>query len=281
MATIKLVILPHAVLKDGAHKIRIAINHHRETRYIPTRYKVDSLTQFRDGQVINRPDAHTLNIKLRNLLNDYEERLYNISSLHLYSCTQLKELLHNGANTDRPLTFQSVANEYISELKQDKRDNYATLLERNCRYFTTFCKGDILLASITPYIIQNYVRYLKKNYRMNDTTIDMFISRTRTIINRAKRQNLVHYDVDPISIRTPVIPNVNDSEEAIESICRFIRQLPNQPAYELLGFHSLGFVKFENLGMKNPLSNSAFLKKGQLQKLKEILIRYNLNNNKK
>lgn len=40
-------------------------------------------------------------------------------------------------------------------------------------------------------------------------------------------------------------------------------------------------VKFENLGMKNPLSNSAFLKKGQLQKLKEILIRYNLNNNKK
>lgn len=85
----------------------------------------------------------------------------------------------------------------------------------------------------------------------------------------------------PLTIRTPVIPNVNDSEEAIESICRFIRQLPNQPAYELLGFHSLGFVKFENLGMKNPLSNSAFLKKGQLQKLKEILIRYNLNNNKK
>ena len=83
----------------------------------------------------------------------------------------------------------------------------------------------------------------------------------------------------PLTIRTPVIPNVNDSEEAIESICRFIRQLPNQPAYELLGFHSLGFVKFENLGMKNPLSNSAFLKKGQLQKLNEILIRYNLNNN--
>ena len=85
----------------------------------------------------------------------------------------------------------------------------------------------------------------------------------------------------PLTIRTPVIPNVNDSEEAIESICRFIRQLPNQPAYELLGFHSLGFVKFENLGMKNPLSNSAFLKKGQLQKLNEILIRYNLHNNKK
>lgn len=200
MATIKLVILPHATLKDGSNKIRIAVNHQGITRYIPTHYKVDSPSQFRDGQVLNRPDAHTMNIKLRNLLNDYEERLYNISSLHLYSCTQLKELLHNGSKPDTPLTFQAVCNEYISELRQDKRDNYATLLERNCRYFTAFCKGDILLASITPYIIQNYVRYLKKNYRMNDTTIDMFISRTRTILNRAKKQNLVHYEVEPTSI---------------------------------------------------------------------------------
>lgn len=218
MATIKLVILLHAVLKDGTHRIRIAINHRRETRYIPTRYKVDSLTQFRDGQVINHSEAHTLNIKLRNLLNDYEERLYNISSLHLYSCTQLKELLHNGANTDRPLTFQSVATEYIEELKQDKRDNYATLLERNSRYFTTFCKGDILLSSITPYIIQNYVRYLKKNYRMNDTTIDMFISRTRTIINRAKRHNLVHYDVDPISVHKIQAPPERELDITVQEI---------------------------------------------------------------
>lgn len=200
MATIKLVILPHATLKDGTNKIRIAVNHQGVTRYIPTHYKVDSPSQFRDGQVLNRPDAHTMNIKLRNLLNDYEERLYNISSLHLYSCTQLKELLRNGSKPDTPLTFQAVSFEYISELRQDKRDNYATLLERNCRYFTAFCKGDILLASITPYIIQNYVRYLKKNYRMNDTTIDMFISRTRTILNRAKKQNLVHYEIEPTSI---------------------------------------------------------------------------------
>lgn len=200
MATIKLVILPHAVLKNGSNKIRIAVNHQGITRYIPTHFKVDSPSQFKDGQVLNRPDAHTMNIKLRNLLNEYEERLYSISSLHLYSCTQLKELLRNGSKPDTPLTFQAVSSEYISELKQDKRDNYAILMERNCRYFTEFCNGDILLASITPYIIQNYVRYLKKNYRMNDTTIDMLISRTRTILNRAKRQNLVKYEIDPISI---------------------------------------------------------------------------------
>ena len=35
---------------------------------------------------------------------------------------------------------------------------------------------------------------------MNDTTIDMFISRTRTILNRAKKQNLVHYEIEPTSI---------------------------------------------------------------------------------
>lgn len=218
MATIKLVILPHAVLKDGTHRIRIAVNHQGITRYIPTRFKVETLTQFRDGQVLNRPDAHTLNIKLRNLLNDYEERLYNIPSLQLYSCTQLKEILHNGTTIDKPSTFQAVATEYIEELRQDKRDNYATLLERNCRYFTNFCKGDILLSSITPYIIQNYVRYLKKNYRMNDTTIDMFISRTRTIINRARKQNLVHYDIIPTSVHKIQSPPERELDITIQEI---------------------------------------------------------------
>lgn len=81
----------------------------------------------------------------------------------------------------------------------------------------------------------------------------------------------------PIIIRTPVIPGVNDSEQAIESICRFIQGLPNRPTYELLGFHSLGFVKFKNLGMKNPLDAAGFLDKDKLKQLNDILRKYNLN----
>lgn len=53
---------------------------------------------------------------------------------------------------------------------------------------------------------------------MNDTTIDMFISRTRTIINRAKRHNLVHYDVDPISVHKIQAPPERELDITVQEI---------------------------------------------------------------
>ena len=43
MATIRLALIPAKVLSDGSHKICIAIHHKEETKYIVTRFKVDSL----------------------------------------------------------------------------------------------------------------------------------------------------------------------------------------------------------------------------------------------
>ena len=61
MATIRLALIPAKVLSDGSHKICIAIHHKEETKYIVTRFKVDSLSQFKNGQVVKRPDAALIN----------------------------------------------------------------------------------------------------------------------------------------------------------------------------------------------------------------------------
>jgi tagatose-1,6-bisphosphate aldolase non-catalytic subunit AgaZ/GatZ len=74
MATLKLAITPDKVAKDGTHKIRIALGHKSTTRYIVTRFKVNSLSQFKNGQVVKRPDAALINTKLRNILNEYQEK---------------------------------------------------------------------------------------------------------------------------------------------------------------------------------------------------------------
>ena len=66
MATIRLALIPAKVLSDGSHKICIAIHHKEETKYIVTRFKVDSLSQFKNGQVVKRPHAALINTK-RNL----------------------------------------------------------------------------------------------------------------------------------------------------------------------------------------------------------------------
>ena len=197
MATIKLTIFKAKVLKDGSHKIRVAICHKQETCYIITRFKIDNLSQFKNGQVVKQTDAAVTNTKLRNLLNKYQDRLDSIGCISLYDCKQLREILINVGADTIVTTFQTVSNSYIKELIEDKRENYATLLERNCRYFTEFTRGDFLLSEITPQIVNNYARFLRNTRKLGETSIGMAMSRTRTIINRAKREQLVKYDIDP------------------------------------------------------------------------------------
>lgn len=197
MATIKITFLESKTLKDGGYKIRVAVCHKQKTCYIVTRFKIDNLAQFKNGQVVNRPDAAIVNVKLRNILNQYQERIDSIKGLSLYDCKQLRDILANDCYETSASTFQSVSSEYIKELIEDGRANYATLLERNGRYFTEFTKGDFLLSEITPQIINNYSRHLKNKKKLGETSIGMAMSRTRTIINRAKRAQLVKYDIDP------------------------------------------------------------------------------------
>ncbi len=49
MTTLKIAVVPAKVLKNGKHKIRIAIGHNRVTKYLVTRFVVDSPDQLRDG----------------------------------------------------------------------------------------------------------------------------------------------------------------------------------------------------------------------------------------
>lgn len=197
MATLNLTILPHKVLKDGRHKVRIAVSHKQQTSYILTNVVIDSETQFRKGQIVRRPDASLLNRKLRNLLNEYQDRLDGIKHQALYTCIQLKEILINSNGPECSATFQSVSASYERELSESGSVGYAKMLERNCRYFTEFCRGDILLADITPEMIENYSRFLRVKKGVGDTTNSMMMRNTKTVINRGVKKRVVSYEVHP------------------------------------------------------------------------------------
>lgn len=197
MATLKLTIFKAKVLKDGRHKIRVAVCHKRETCYIVTNFIIDNESQFRNGQVVKRPDAAFINRKLRGLLDKYQESLDRVKNQDIYTCRQLKELVVNYSVSGEEATFQSVCENYISELNEEGRNSYATLLERNNRYFTEFTKGEILLSDITPVLINNYARFLKVKKGIGRTTTGMMMSRTRTIINKGIKSRLVKYEEHP------------------------------------------------------------------------------------
>lgn len=198
MATIKLAVLKHTQSKDGSYKIRIAIGHRSETHYIVTKYKVNSPSEFVGGIVTRVPNAHEINVKLRNILNDYDERLERIPSPDDYTCKELRDLLKSMRPHSSTATFSQVSEQYQKELIEDGRGSYAGMLQNSLRLFRDFSGGDMFLSEISTVTISEFERWLKRK-GLSQTYISMTLSMTRTIINRAIRAQLVTYQLHPFA----------------------------------------------------------------------------------
>lgn len=242
MATLKLTLLKSKVLKDGRHKIRVAVCHKEETSYIITRFIVDSEAQFKNGQVVKRPDAAVLNKKLRNLLNEYQEKLDAIKHPNLYDCRQLREILLNGMREEESATFQAVSLEYVKELEEAGSIGYSKMIERNNRYFSEFVKGNILLADITPELIEGYSRFLRIKKGIGDTTNSMLMWQTKTIINKGIKRRIVKYEVHPfINFKIPSSP-AREIDISLESFNKIRMAQPTEKKFRVA--HDLFCLSF-------------------------------------
>lgn len=70
-------------------------------------------------------------------------------------------------------------------------------------------------------------------------------------------------------IRIVVIPEINDREEILERYLAHLRGMTCVSGVELLAFHTMGFFKYEGLGISNPLAATPALEqdvKDRLQK---------------
>lgn len=135
MANLRAIILPAKVLKGGKHKIRIAVSHNAKTRYIVTNIIIDSDKEFKDGQVVKRPDASIKNVKLRGLLDKYQEALDNLLFIESLSCEELVAQLKNNERY-RHRTVRSIFDEYVSvkSIKPTTRAIYETTITSILKY---------------------------------------------------------------------------------------------------------------------------------------------------
>lgn len=196
MTTIKLAVLKHTRAKDGSYKIRISIGHQSETSYIVTKYRVTSFANFRNGMVIGQPDANAINLKLRQLLTRYDERLERIPNPSDYSCTQLRDLLENMADVADSTTLAAVLAEYTAHLRQEHRDSYAKMIEYHIGRFLKFTHGDIFMTEITPRLIDDYSRHIR-TCGASPAYESMCLVPIRTLCNYAVKMLMVRYDVHP------------------------------------------------------------------------------------
>lgn len=221
MVTIKLAVLRHTRAKDGSYKIRISIGHKSETHYIVTRYKVSSLSNFVNGTVIGQPDAKYINVKLRSLLNDYDQRLESIPNTGDLSCKELRDLLQRIHNTASAPTLQSVADEYCQLLNKEGRQNYSRIIYYMVRKFLKYTCGDVLLSQITTATIDGYQHYLRQQ-NATPTYASMCLVNIRTLINRAIKMQIIHYDVHPFTYFKVIRSEPRELDITIEELRKLI-----------------------------------------------------------
>ena len=78
----------------------------------------------------------------------------------------------------------------------------------------------------------------------------------------------------PTTVKTVVVPDINDTEEKILSYLPYIREKQCVDSYELLPFHTMGFFKYERLGIENPLAQTPALAREKCDSLQKIIDQY-------
>ncbi len=73
-------------------------------------------------------------------------------------------------------------------------------------------------------------------------------------------------------VRTVVVPGINDTEEKIQEYIDLISPFSCVREYELLGFHTMGFFKYEELGIENRFKDKAPLSGERLAALKSYVL---------
>ena len=242
MATLKLTIFKAKVLKNGKHKIRIALCHKGETCYILTRYLIDSENQFKNGLIQKRPDASMMNMHLRSLLNAYQEKLNEVQNQSMYTCRQLKDIISRNVRTSESSTFKSGSTEYIKELILDGRDKYASIIRLSEKYFCEFLRGDIALMDITPELIAGFSKFLKRNKCLSVATEGTVMRHIKVIINQGVKRRMVNYSVHPfIDYIIPASP-VREIDISLEAFNKIRLATPKEKKYHVA--HDLFCLSF-------------------------------------
>ena len=199
MTTFSIVIVPTKRLANGKHRIRIAVAHQAQTRYIATPFILDSISQLKKGRVVRHENAAQINLRLQRTINEYILILSSIKHANQLTCTQL---IHSIQEEERKkyLTFDVIAKEFLSTLQSESRIKSYKLYKTAISHFNRFLKKehDIPLEQIRPSHIHQYQNFLEKR-ELSSTTVRIYLTLIKVILNYAIKMDYIHYKVHPFA----------------------------------------------------------------------------------
>lgn len=118
---------------------------------------------------------------------------------------------------------------------------------------TAIDNAEMIILDIKFYNAEDYRKYTKGDF-------DLFVAIGDYCTEKNKR----------LWLRTVVVPGINDTEGDMDCYADFVKRFKFEK-YELLAFHTMGFFKYDNLGIENPLKDTKALDKGKLDQLQKYL----------
>ena len=227
MANLFITIVPTKVLANGQHKIRIAVSHNWDTRYIPTNIVIDSLNEFKNGKIVKRSDKELLNAKLKRIYDTYYERCESIEYADSLTCTQLVKIITSPINGEQHRKFEDIVEEFLSQIDEDDREKTHKLYKLAAKHFIRFTGPGALMEHITPIRINNYLTHLRKS-KLSPTSIKIYITLLKVIINYAIKMRYVEYKVDPFVTASIPSAKKRDTHITVEQLKIIRDMVPDQ-----------------------------------------------------
>lgn len=100
---------------------------------------------------------------------------------------------------------------------------------------------------------------------------DLTAHSNQKILEFAKYLDAIH---KPVWIRHVVVPGITEKEESLAAVGRFLSTLSNVEKLEVLPYHALGKVKYENLGMEYRLKDTPQLTKDKAKEAEVVIRKY-------
>lgn len=208
MATISLGIRKTMPNADGSFGIKIIIGSMSSTAYISTRYKIDSLKQWKDGRVVRHPDADYINKQLKKLLWEYEAIYDEMPNTDAPAAEIRQYLLSNYRKSD---FLKDHAEQYIVQLEKEGRKSYAKNMSYTLKYVLECLNDNVTLQGISVTQLEKFENFMRKRGD-SDTTINIRMSHLKALLNAAVNDGIVEYKVFPFR-------NYKVPQKSVRDIC--------------------------------------------------------------
>ena len=194
---IRIVILPLKVLADGSHKLRIAVSHNSQTRYIPTRFTVPSPKNLKNGNVVGVPNAQYINLQLRTRMNDFYKACDELEDIDYYTCAQLVNMLTKRQEQNTGLkTVEQISEDMLANREHAWSKSTVAGFKQGINRFIEYAGKDFVLCTLTHDNVVAYHKFLEK-LGYSQTTVGMRMESLKRLVKYAIRHGYVKYKVYP------------------------------------------------------------------------------------